>query len=125
MKQCTKCLRTLTDDNFHKKLNSLTSHCKDCTATRKRRKRLERQRLIVNAVGNACKDCGITHPNPGFFDWHHIKPNNKSRPISQMLSTASLDKVLVEVSKCVLLCPNCHRLRHISSGHYYNAKEKK
>jgi predicted HNH restriction endonuclease len=91
---------------------------------RKKAKRLERYATILAKFSNKCSDCGITDMPNGFFDFHHLDPNEKDRNISQMLSSASFDKVLNELDKCVMLCPNCHRLRHIGAGHYVNAKSE-
>jgi len=48
----------------------------------------------------------------GFFDFHHIIPEEKEYNVGGLLNK-SWDKVLDEAQKCLMLCPNCHRLEHI------------
>lgn len=89
---------------------------------RKKRVREERLADLYEANDSKCADCGKYSTKLGFFDFHHTDPLAKEGSISAMLSSASMERVLKEVEKCVMLCPNCHRLRHIESGHYVNAK---
>lgn len=71
-----------------------------------------RKREIVKSLGGECSDCGGTF-HPAAFDFHHIDPDEKSFNISGgNLANKSLKKVLAEVSKCLLLCSNCHRKLH-------------
>ena len=42
------------------------------------------------------------------LDFHHVKQDEKSKCVSQMLTTP--DKMKKEIRKCTLLCANCHRL---------------
>ena len=90
---------------------------------RKKRVREERLTDLYEMNGNKCADCGKQSTKLGFFDFHHIDPKAKEASISALLSSASMEKVLTELDKCAMLCPNCHRLRHIETGHYVKAKE--
>ena len=90
---------------------------------RKKRVRDERLTDLYEMNDNKCGDCGTYSDTLGFFDFHHTDPTAKEGSISAMLSSASMERVLKEVEKCVMLCPNCHRMRHIETGHYIKAKE--
>lgn len=57
-----------------------------------------------------CMDCGFTPVHHSQMDWDHIQGDKLSN-VSQLSQLGSLSKVLEEVSKCELVCANCHRLR--------------
>ena len=47
--------------------------------------------------------------------FHHLNPNEKEFTLSQINlndNIFSLEKVLQEVDKCILLCANCHIEEH-------------
>ena len=73
----------------------------------KRNRRLD-QAIIL--LGGKCADC-TTVFDKCVYDFHHLDPSEKEFTISDNLSCAE-DKFITEVMKCVLLCANCHRLRH-------------
>ena len=62
--------------------------------------------------GKKCLDCGINHLPPICYDFHH-KVGGKDLNISQMLNGKySWSELKKELDKCIILCANCHRLRH-------------
>ncbi len=59
-----------------------------------------------------CVDCGNCFPYPA-MDFHHINPSTKKGAVSQLaLNGWSKSSILEEIGKCILLCSNCHRIRH-------------
>src|SRR6476661_3498495 len=58
----------------------------------------------------ACADCGGTFPQCA-MDFDHRDPTTKTRSVTRMISRASIERILVEVAKCDIVCANCHRLR--------------
>lgn len=63
----------------------------------------------ISALGNCCQSCrGVFHRS--VFDFHHIDQKDKNP--SSVLSNESSFKIADELSKCVLLCANCHRIEH-------------
>lgn len=75
---------------------------------KKRRRQLKA--TLVQALGGRCQDCGY-EAYAAALDPHHIDPSTKELALSAYRSEARL---LAESAKCVLLCANCHRLRHAS-----------
>lgn len=90
------------------------------------------KRLCIEYKGGKCIDCGIEHwreekaiegtdlvkvkSNVAIFDFHHVE--FKKREVSEMLSRVrSFLIIKPELDKCVLLCSNCHRLRHAEEGY--------
>lgn len=64
-----------------------------------------------------CKDCGLEGPY-GLLDFHHREPKLKLFSVG-IASTSTYsyetfkEKMEEEILKCDILCPTCHRYRHI------------
>jgi hypothetical protein len=71
--------------------------------------RRERKRQLVAYKGGKCSDCGGVFPAI-CFDFDHRDVHAKSFEIGRRIGY-SLEKLLVEVEKCDLVCANCHRIR--------------
>ena len=58
---------------------------------------------------NKCKIC--KESNPVALDFHHL--SDKKFEISKVSSSrCSFKHIMNEISKCILLCANCHRKEH-------------
>lgn len=135
MKTCTACKQELPLEAFGKnKANKdgLNYTCRPCTNQRMRdnhKKRVsdpeklnkhnERIRLraqarkahIVHRVfGGHCYDCGEAYPDC-VFDFHHEGEEKQANP-SQLIGRNMMKEAFAELEKCVMLCANCHRMRH-------------
>jgi hypothetical protein len=73
-------------------------------------RRLDYKKRAMELFGNSCLLCGFTGCAAS-FDFHHLDPSKKESDMKS-LSYRSWDKVEAELSKCVLLCSNCHREHH-------------
>lgn len=71
-------------------------------------KLVERKRWMHEQKSKPCVDCGKTYP-PCCMDFHHLR--DKKFQIGSALYVA-MPRLLKEIEKCVLLCANCHRIRH-------------
>lgn len=68
--------------------------------------------ILREAKSKPCADCGKTYPIC-VMDFHHLDPSKKEIKVGEAAGTnISMEKFLEELSKCVILCANCHRLRH-------------
>ena len=56
-----------------------------------------------------CACCGYSD-HAAALDFDHIDPKTKVRDIAQM-HTVSVEKLKLEISKCQVLCANCHRIK--------------
>ena len=68
-----------------------------------------------------CSDCGFNGDKyPEVLDFDHVN-NDKEFNISEFrLHTSGFNKVKKEISKCEIVCANCHRIRTANrkkSGH--------
>ena len=69
----------------------------------------------------ACVDCGENHP--ACLQFHHLNREDKSFAISAVIGGwryITVKKLEEEVSKCELLCGNCHSLRHWRETHDFD-----
>lgn len=69
----------------------------------------KRKEEIVKMMGDKCFDCGLSF-HPAVYDLHHLDPANKEG--SKAMSQISMERLKKELEDCVLLCANCHRIRH-------------
>ncbi len=77
---------------------------------RKRKRRAKKTQACLDLHGDKCADCEKTYPNI-CYDFHHVEP--KTVEVSRMVhKDMKLELILEEARKCVLLCSNCHRIRH-------------
>ena len=74
----------------------------------------KRQRKLdgIKYKGGKCFDCKNEYP-AACYEFHHEDPAQKDVNPAHFKS-ASWEKYRKELDKCVLLCANCHRIRHWS-----------
>lgn len=76
----------------------------------KHKQRHKRKAELVALMGGKCMDCGGVFP-PTVYEFHHTDPNNKTQIIAEMYQH-KMERLLKEVEGCVMICANCHRIRH-------------
>lgn len=58
-----------------------------------------------------CEDC--EEERPPCLQFHHRNPEEKEHIVSEMVTgDYTLKKVKEEISKCELICANCHKIKH-------------
>lgn len=62
---------------------------------------------------NGCQICGEDEPCCLVF--HYVNPDDKEYTVSTMFRRYSIEKIINEISKCAILCANCHRKYHAGS----------
>jgi DNA-binding Lrp family transcriptional regulator len=65
---------------------------------------------VIEKLGSICFDCKNSYPE-SVYEFHHLDPNLKTMDWKTM-RTVSTKKLNEELDKCILLCANCHRIRH-------------
>lgn len=127
MKICNGCSTNKSLDEFainRSKKDGHSSTCKSCSREIQaryykknpsyyKRKSREQHRLIQETVReikstNPCKDCGKIFPYY-CMDFDHLR--DKEFCISMHGRRTSLNKILLEIAKCDLVCAVCHRIR--------------
>ena len=82
-----------------------------------RQKRLNERKNYINLKRSVpCHDCGGTFPIC-CMDFHHIEEDTKHPSIGRsslisVMQKYSIEKIDKEIEKCVVICANCHRIRH-------------
>lgn len=87
--------------------------CKKCRSSKTSDRRRNLKLQAIEYKGGKCVDCGYNELHPEVYDFHHLVRNTKEFDI--FISIKSWVKIKKELDKCVLLCANCHRIRHASS----------
>jgi hypothetical protein len=60
-----------------------------------------------------CADCGERHP--ATLQFHHLNSEDKMFNIGNAIRDGiSLDRIKKEIEKCIVLCANCHAIRHFN-----------
>ncbi len=78
----------------------------------KQKRHDENKRLLTELKESApCVSCGEFQP-AFCMDYHHLDPTLKHKGVAQMITDNSWKRIEEEISKCVLLCANCHRKVH-------------
>jgi predicted HNH restriction endonuclease len=73
---------------------------------------------LIKYKGSKCENCGYegNEGNISVMEFHHTDPNQKEFGIGDGIK--SWESMKKEVDKCILLCSNCHRIKH--SEKYWN-----
>ena len=131
MKTCNKCKQEKDYSEFHKRTYKsgtvgYQGYCKACQKSYDKNYYLEdkKRRLDVNKKWQVkfwewydtlkkepCTDCQQEF-DPVCMQWDHLPEYDKIERVSFIArTTMSKNKVLEEISKCELVCANCHALR--------------
>lgn len=70
----------------------------------------ENKLKAIEYLGGKCIDCNNKF-SACVYDFHHLDSNEKESTIARIMGR-SWDNIVPELNKCVLLCSNCHRIRH-------------
>jgi 5-methylcytosine-specific restriction endonuclease McrA len=145
MKTCSKCNIQKSENEFFyqdKHAKKLHAQCKVCYIGHRRKtweehyhkygskyreralernrkyKVIRRMQLLEYLSDKSCAICGINDPRVLEFD--HIDPATKSFGIAQGLSsTLNWETILDEISKCQILCANCHKIKTAKQQDWY------
>ena len=79
--------------------------------------RRKQKALSIEYKGGKCIDCGY-NKHPAAMCFHHV--DKKYFEIADLIKNG-FKKAKVELDKCVLLCHNCHEIRHY--GYYKGIKK--
>lgn len=59
----------------------------------------------------SCIECGENHP--ATLDFHHVIHDKDHKKVNDLVSDGHAKaRIILEISKCVVLCSNCHRKHH-------------
>jgi hypothetical protein len=81
--------------------------CTRCRMERVADRRRVVKQILVSEAGSRCVLCGYDR-HLGALHFHHLDPREKSFGIARNGHTRGIAEARAEVSKCVLVCANCH-----------------
>jgi len=87
------------------------SRCGSCNT---KIRRFRAKAAAIKWLGEKCKDCGW-HGNQAALQFHHSNPEKKDFIIGNV-ANKKWEIIKDELKKCVLLCANCHAIRHSAKG---------
>mgnify|MGYP003534316966 CR=1 FL=1 len=67
--------------------------------------------LVLSRKKCGCSICGYSKCIAA-LEFHHVNPSEKLFAISKAHSGYSLEEILKELEKCILVCSNCHKEIH-------------
>ena len=105
---CSLCRRKQSKERYDLQMKDPKHRAKIAERMKKRNNSAKEQAVAYK--GGSCMDCGITYPI-AVYDFHHIDPAEKEAALRDILRKG-FEAAKPELDKCVLLCSNCHRLRH-------------
>lgn len=116
MKQCTDCKESKELAEFYQSAThrgGVMCYCKECFNARCQQRWVQRKLKAIRYLGSQCKDCGLPIANSHYavFEFHHLDATQKDANWTKM-RLRSQKAIQAELDKCVLLCANCHRIRH-------------
>lgn len=115
MKVCATCKESLPLEQFYERPSSSdgkVSNCKKCSSRYMMDRWIATKEKAIQYLGGKCVDCEKSYPRQ-VYDFHHLNPSQKEMGWNK-LKKRSWNSITKELSKCVLLCSNCHRIRHLN-----------
>lgn len=132
LKTCRMCKLNLPKDDEHfaarydRSKKQYQSNCRECQKDYRKTHYLNNRQKYIDKAKNykdtfiqwfigykknlSCQSCGENRY--WVLDFHHKDPNGKDAEVSTLLKSCNKQKILDEISKCVVLCSNCHRDLH-------------
>lgn len=128
MKHCKDCQTSKPASEFNRKGDRFQSRCRECqkkwyknyydTVDKERERLYTRNKVSQDTLRRVtreardvpCMDCGVEYP---FYvmDFDHRDPSSKEFTVASMINLGSVEKIEKEISKCDVVCSNCHRIR--------------
>ncbi len=122
MKYCKKCWaeksRKYREENKEKRKVSNAAWYKRSKEGSVRKKKTgndanyQYKRDLLNTIkrNSGCVFCGESEPV--CLDFHHTNPNEKDFEVSK-IDRHTVQELLNEAQKCIIVCSNCHRKIHM------------
>lgn len=89
---------------------------------RRRYKGQNRSFLVEYFKTHPCVDCGET--NPVVLELDHIDRKSKKEAVGKLMSDGHSPQVVEnELSKCVVRCANCHRIKTSKEQDWYKVRK--
>ncbi len=104
--------KTLFVQTSKLKSGKYSFRCCKCRVDAVVKRRKTTKQKAVDYKGNKCEDCSLKSEYIEVYDFHHKDPTEKDFGIAKKGNCRAWENVKKELDKCVMLCANCHRVRH-------------
>lgn len=128
-KQCSRCKEVKDISSFYKAKQMKDGHqssCKVCNDLRtkasrdakpdkyrERRKELRGEYSARYIEWKALQKCLLCDESDSCcLDLHHLDPSEKEGSVSMMVAGRTWENLMKEITKCVVVCRNCHAKIH-------------
>ena len=112
---CSKCKKNKPRSEYFnsqlKRRDIRSLMCKQCSNDYFAQKGIDMKKRAIAYKGGKCEDCGLSW-HYAVYHFHHLDPKLKDKNMGGM-RTCGWIRIKKEIDKCVLLCSNCHVLRHV------------
>lgn len=129
---CTTCKKEKPITEFHRKGAGRRYKCKACMVIYQKEWYAKNRKKHIRAVeewkrankawyreykkGLSCETCGENRHQ--CLDFHHKDEREKESAVSNLYAQGqSVQRMLREMAKCIVLCSNCHRALHWEKSH--------
>lgn len=132
-RRCPRCRDDVLLEQFSsytRKGKTVYTWCKECNrkyargrpATARALGLIAQKRVLVEEIKKGpCADCENRFPSPA-MDLDHVR-GDKTTDISKMVGQSySMEALVEELTKCELVCANCHRIRTAERGRSREAR---
>lgn len=111
--QCVRCRESFTADNFIKRKdrdNTYHSYCKACMNKDVSGRYVNLKSKLIKIMGDKCSRCDKSY-SLSVYSFHHTEPEHKDFNLGDKRYN-SVESVMKELDKCILVCQNCHAEIH-------------
>jgi transposase len=114
-KVCPVCNQTKPVNEFYPRRGRIgyAGYCKKCDNEYTQKRIVNTKIKMILYKGGHCVDCDLPLEKSHYsvFDFHHTNHSEKD-PNFKHIRSHNWERIKKEIDKCILLCSNCHRLRH-------------
>lgn len=118
MKQCKICFVGKPFSEFYtngKTPNGSQKYkpsCMKCEEGSRRAFVEEKRKIIKEMFGESCAICGYSKCFAA-LEFHHVNPSDKENTPAKLINNfSSIERMIRELEKCIMVCANCHREIH-------------
>ncbi len=108
----------LCNQKFKDYQDKCRARCGSCNT---KIRRFRAKAAAIKFLGGKCTACGW-QGNQAALQFHHTNPKEKDFIIGNV-ANKSWDSIKDELKKCVLVCANCHSIKHSSKNDDLFVKE--
>jgi hypothetical protein len=93
--------------------------CRSCQQAYAQQRRAPRQEYVDQIKSErGCMDCGLHPEYSQVLEFDHRPDEVKLFHISDRMGSGTMEDLIAEISKCDIVCANCHRIRTVMKNQF-------